>query len=137
MSDIEKQDDETKKNLLINESKLMESLFEKTELFAVNAAMQNTPKFSESQVDSLITGMQDSEKRLYDYNTAILANDHELNKKDHHLKMYLLLAIVLLTLSILFFKDTYLDKWLSFIIGIAGGTGISKLFERNPKSNKE
>lgn len=47
-------------------------------------------------------------------------------KTNRYLVVGGLLAFVLLTLAILFFKDAFLIPWLTFITGLAGGFGIGK-----------
>ena len=120
-----------------NEVKIAESLIEKFEFLSVNQALQNTPKFSESQVDNLIVGMQENDKRIHDYHTSKLEKEHEINKKKHNLIILIFIAYLVSTLIILLFKDAYFDKWLTFTIGLIGGTGISKWLGNNSKTNQE
>ena len=135
MSNIDKQENQIPNNPSVDDLSVTERFFEKMEFMAVNSAMQNLPKFSETQIDNLIEGFQENDKRVYDYHASKLEKEHELKKKSHNMVIYILLVISVITLSILFFKDVYLDKWLSFIIGLIGGTGINKWFS-NTKPDK-
>jgi len=100
------------------------------------------------QKDKLIEGMVESEKNQYNYHLKKLDNDKEVqlrqitaNTAGGRNTTFLITAVLVVALVIsviiLLMKDTFFSQWLSFITGIAGGFGLSKIGPKTAKTNSE
>lgn len=120
----------------------VETMFQELEIMALQKGSRNSldlTKLNEEQINKVLDTMAENEKNAFNYHIKKLeANkDIELRKIDASIidqktrKFLLIGGIVFvlpaITLLILFFKETYFIPWLTFVTGIIGGFGLSKI----------
>jgi hypothetical protein len=125
-------------------SKVSEVLQE-LEIMAMQKGSRNfidTSKFNSNQVDKLLDTLSENEKNAFAYHSKRIdaIKEIELKKIDASvinqktIKIVsigsILFIIPLITLLILFYKETYFIPWLTFLSGILGGFGLSKITSR-------
>ena len=98
-------------------------------------------EFTDSQRDKLLEIISQNEGNAFKYHTKRIEAAERIELKrigastiDRRTRRYIAIFIpsifLIITLCILFFKDDYFDTWLAFLIGLIGGAGGMKLFER-------
>lgn len=133
-------------------SKLTE-MFHQVEMMALSKGNKNSLDFSsmnEKQIDKLIDLMAQNENNAFNYHTKKLETVKEIKLSEHNnssitekTDRYTILSIivgtVLISLIILIFKETFFDKWLTFITGMGAGFGLGKFGKppKKPSSIKE
>lgn len=143
--------EESETSLLSKENQIVQETLEEFLMFekSHNDFSDFLSKLDKDQVDQVLKAASDSDKRHFDYAMAKLKADQELEKDRisgqqldkitrRNALMLIIGFIVVTTLVILLFKDTYFDKWLTFVIGLLGGSGMTALFNKNyPASNSD
>ena len=120
----------------------VQSVLQELEIMALQKGGRNSlglSKFSKDQIDKLLETISENEKNAFAFHTKRIdaINEIELKKIDasvinqRTIKVVLigglLFIVPLITLLILFFKETCFIPWLSFLTGILGGFGLSKI----------
>ncbi|MDP3150002.1 MAG: hypothetical protein Q8N83_12835 [Ignavibacteria bacterium] len=120
----------------------VQAMFQELEIMAMQKGSHNTldiGKFDKEQIDKLLDTLAENEKNAFAFHTKRIdaIKEIELKKIDASvinqktLKIILvgglLIIIPALTMLILFFKETYFIPWLTFLTGILGGFGLSKI----------
>jgi len=131
----------------------MEGVLEELEMFALQRGNQNSfdiSTFNEAQKDKLLEILSINEKNAFDYHTKRIDAIKEIEVKKIDASIVnqkslriLIVAVVItipaITLLILFFKETFFIPWLTFLTGLIGGIGISKIipvfFKQPSKEN--
>jgi hypothetical protein len=121
--------------------KKIQSMFQELEIMAMQKNTRNAidlSKLDKTQIDKVLNTMAENENNAFVFHTKRLdaIKEIELRKIDASVisqnttKIVLigsvLVIIPILTLAILFFKESYFIPWLTFVTGILGGFGISK-----------
>ncbi len=148
MSDIEnaetpsEQSDDEINHLSTNGPKSkMKGVLEEFEMFALQRGSQSNfdiSTLSETQKDKLLDILRINEKNAFDYHTKRIDAIKEIEVKKIDASIVnqkslriLIVAVVItiptITLLILFFKETFFIPWLTFLTGLIGGVGISKI----------
>lgn len=94
--------------------------------------------FNDGQKDALLDILRTNEKNAFDFHTKRVdaIREIEIKKIDASIVnqkslRFLIIAIVvtipIITLLILFYKETFFIPWLTFLTGLIGGVGISKI----------
>ncbi len=117
----------------------IERMIERVEMMALQKGENiDLSVLNDTQRDKILEVMQINEMHAFQYHSKKLDGDKEvklariqagtiIQKSNRDSTLLLILGTIVITLCILFFKDAYLSVWLSFITGLAGGYGISKL----------
>jgi hypothetical protein len=131
----------------------VQGVLEELELFALQKGQQNSidvNKFTDSQKDKLLEILEKNEDNAFKYHDKRLDALKEIEIKridasivnQRTLKLLiigLIIAIPAITLLILFFKETFFIPWLTFLTGLVGGVGISKIipaiYKQPPREN--
>lgn len=122
----------------------IKGVLEEFEMYALQHGNQNLldiAKFSDAQKDKLLEILSVNEKNAFEYHSKRIEaiRDIEVKKIDASivnqktLRILIVSAVVLLpliTLIILFFKESYFIPWLTFLTGLMGGVGISRMISR-------
>lgn len=98
----------------------------------------NFDNLTEKQTDKLIDLAVQNENNGYNYHTKKLDRDTEVRLKiieatssgQRTLRIFFITGVgivALITILILFYKDQYFSSWISFMMGIGGGLGLSKV----------
>ncbi len=93
--------------------------------------------FSEQQTDKLLDILAKNEDNAFNYHSKKLdtikevelkrIDNSSINQKTLRWIAYgVLFAVPLITILLMFYKDEYFVPWLTFLAGLAGGTGINK-----------
>ncbi len=141
-------------------NKKMQEVMQELEIMAMQKGSRNSldiSKFDKGQIDKLLESVSENEKNAFAFHTKRIEAIKEIEIKRINASIInqktiktiliggLLIIIPSLTVLILFFKETYFIPWLTFLTGIIGGMGISKvassLFKqpesKNPLNNEE
>jgi len=119
----------------------MKGVLEELEMFALQRGSQSSfdiSTFNEAQKDKLLDILSINEKNAFDYHTKRIdaIKEIEVKKIDASivnqkslriLIVAIVITIPIITLLILFFKETFFIPWLTFLTGLIGGVGISKI----------
>ncbi len=120
----------------------VKAMFQELEIMAMQKGDRNTldiSKLSKEQIDKILDTMAENEKNAFAFHSKRLdaIKEIELRKIDASVINQKILKFVLIgvlifilpaiTLLILFFKDTFFIPWLTFLTGILGGFGLSKI----------
>jgi len=119
----------------------VQGVLEELELFALQKGQQNSidvNKFNDSQKDKLLDILEKNEDNAFKYHEKRLDALKEIEIKrieasivnQKTLKLLIIgiiIAIPAITLLILFYKESFFIPWLTFLTGLAGGVGISKI----------
>ncbi|MEA5259462.1 hypothetical protein VB264_16805 [Arcicella aquatica] len=116
------------------------AMFQELEIMAMQKGGKSTldlSKLDKEQVDKVLNTMAENEKNAFTFNSARLdaIKEIELKKIDasvinqktfRYVLLGVLIVMPIITILILFFKETFFIPWLTFLTGIAGGFGLSK-----------
>jgi hypothetical protein len=116
-------------------------VLEELELITLQKSQQSNidvNKFNDEQKNKLLDILGQNEKNAFDYHTKRIDAIKEIEIKridasiinQKTLKLLIIgiiIAIPAITLLILFYKETFFIPWLTFLTGLAGGVGISKI----------
>lgn len=148
MSNIEPidSDDQKKGNSEIGSPQLpknkVQAMFQELEIMAMQKGVRSTfdlSKLDKQQLDKVLDTMAENEKNAFSYHSKKLDAIKEIelrridasviNQKTVKIVLIGVLIFVLpvITLLILFFKDTFFIPWLTFLTGMLGGFGLSKV----------
>lgn len=143
--------DNTSSNIdprIISRSTGMENVFEELTMMAMRKKDSglDISNLNSNQVDKLLDTMAKNEENMFAYHTKKLDIQKEVKFKEigasivgEHTNRYVylcvLLLIGLLTILIMLLQEKYFMPWLTFLTGLAGGFGISKI--PNKKFNKQ
>ncbi len=120
----------------------MRATFHELEIMAMQKGSRNTldlNKLDKDQIDKVLDTMAENEKNAFAFHSKRLDAIKEIelrkieasviNQKTLKFVLIGVLIFVLpaITLLILFFKDTFFIPWLTFLTGILGGLGLSKI----------
>jgi hypothetical protein len=120
----------------------VQSIFQELEIMSMQKGSRNSldlSKLDKAQIDKVLDTMAENEKNAFAFHTKRLdaIKEIELRKIDASvinqktLKIVLiggvLIIIPTITLSILFYKENFFIPWLTFLTGILGGLGLSKV----------
>ncbi|HNS29002.1 MAG TPA: hypothetical protein PKL52_00580 [Tenuifilaceae bacterium] len=119
----------------------MKGVLEEFEMFALQRGSQSSfdiSTFNETQKDKLLDILSTNEKNAFDFHTKRIDAIKEIEVKKIDASIVnqkslriIIIAIVItipaITLIILFFKETFFIPWLTFLTGLIGGVGISKI----------
>lgn len=119
----------------------MKEVLEEFEMFALQRGSQSgidISTFNDEQKNKLLEILSDNERNAFDFHTKRIdaIKDIEIKKIDASivnqkslriLIVTVVIVIPLITILILFFKDTFFIPWLTFLTGLLGGFGISKI----------
>jgi hypothetical protein len=120
----------------------VQAMFQELEIMALQKGSRNSldlSKLDKEQIDKVLDTMAENEKNAFAFHTKRLdaIKEIELRKIDASvinqktLKFVLIGVLIFvlpaITLFILFFKDTFFVPWLTFMTGILGGFGLSKI----------
>ncbi len=125
-----------------NNSRKMQSVLQELQIMATQKSSRggfDISKFDKEQVDKLLDTVSENEKNAFQFHTKRLDAIKEIelerikassiNKRT--VKFVAIGAIIfvlpIITILILFFKDAFFIPWLTFLTGILGGFGISKM----------
>ncbi len=131
----------------------VQNMFQELEIMAMQKGNRNSldlSKLDKEQIDKVLETMSENEKNSFAFHTKRLdaIKEIELRKIEASVinqktfKVVLIGAILIilpaLTVAILFFKETYFIPWLTFLTGILGGFGLSKVTSGilNPSETK-
>lgn len=116
------------------------SILQELEVLALSKNRNNgldLSNFSEKQTDKLLDILAKNEENAFNYHTKKLdtlkeveikrIDSSSINQKTLRWIAYgVVIAIPLITILLMFYKDEYFVPWLTFLAGLAGGTGINK-----------
>ena len=119
----------------------VQSIFHELEIMAMQKGGRNSldlNRLSGEQIDKVLDTMAENEKNAFAYHSKKLdaIKEIELRKIDSsvinqrtikYLLVGLMLGALTITILILFFKEKYFISWLTFLTGILGGFGLSRL----------
>jgi hypothetical protein len=120
----------------------VQAMFQELEIMAMQKGSRNSldlSKLDKNQIDKVLDTMAENEKNAFAFHSKRLdaIKEIELRKIDASvinqktLKFVLIGVLIfilpLITLLILFFKETFFIPWLTFLTGIVGGFGLSKI----------
>lgn len=120
----------------------VQAMFQELEIMAMQKGGRNSLDLSildKEQIDKVLDTMAENEKNAFAFHSKRLdaIKEIELRKIDASvinqktLKFVLIGVLIFvlpaITLLILFFKDTFFIPWLTFLTGILGGFGLSKI----------
>lgn len=120
----------------------IQTMFQELEIMAMQKGSNNSldlSKLDKKQVDKVLDTMAENEKNAFVYHTKKLdaIKEIELRRIDASvinqktLKFVLIgvtmVVLPVITILILFYKDAFFIPWLTFLTGILGGFGLSKM----------
>lgn len=123
-------------------SKKMQSVLQELQIMATQKSSRgglDISKFDKEQVDKLLETVSENERNAFQFHTKKLDAIKEIelerikassiNKRTVKFVAIRTIIFVLpiITILILFFKDNFFIPWLTFLTGILGGFGISKV----------
>ncbi|WP_044171660.1 hypothetical protein [Flectobacillus major] len=130
----------------------VKAMFQELEIMATQKGSKSTfdlSKLDKDQVDKVLNMMAESEKNAFTFSSERLEaiKEIELKKIDasvinqktfRYVLLGVLVVLPIITILILFFKETFFIPWLTFLTGIAGGFGLSKVTKDvlKPQSTK-
>ncbi len=138
-----------------HESKLS-AFLQETTLSAISQSRNgglDLSRLNDAQMDKVIEIAHLNEQNSFEYHNKKTEADKEVRlaeinsgpvifKHFSRAALAIILFITIITLCILFFKDQYFNVWLSFLTGVFGGFGLSKMVPskqattQNPSSNQ-
>ncbi len=120
----------------------VEAMFQELEIMAMQKGNSNSldfTKLDKEQIDKVLDTMAENEKNAFAFHTKRIdaikeielrkINASVINQKTFKFVLIGVLIFVLpaITLLILFYKETFFIPWLTFLTGIFGGFGLSKI----------
>lgn len=128
----------------------MEGMFEELTMMAMRKKDSglDISNLSPGQVDKLLDTMAKNEENMFAYHTKKLETQKEIKFKEigasivgEHTNRYVyiggLFIVALLTILIMVLQEKYFMNWLTFLTGLAGGFGLSKIpSKKNKTKNK-
>lgn len=129
----------------------MENIFEELTMMAMRKKDSglDISNLNTNQVDKLLDTMAKNEENMFAYHTKKLDTKKEIRFKEigasivnEHTNRYVyigaLILVALLTILIMVLQEKYFMSWLTFLTGLAGGFGISKIpINKNTKNTLE
>jgi|GEM_PF-2776749 len=128
----------------------MENIFEELTMMAMRKKDSglDISNLNPNQVDKLLDTIAKNEENMFAYHSKKLDTQKEIKFKeigasivDEHTNRYVCLAalllVALLTILIMLLQEKYFMPWLTFLTGLAGGFGISKIPNKRSKSKKQ
>ncbi len=130
----------------------VQSVLQELEVMAMQKGSRNSldiSKLDKGQIDKLLDTLSENEKNAFAFHTQRIDAIKEIELKridasvinQKTIKVVLigglLIVVPAITLLILFYKETYFIPWLTFLTGILGGFGLSKVASnifRQPES---
>ncbi|HEX8563605.1 MAG TPA: hypothetical protein VF676_11555 [Flavobacterium sp.] len=123
--------------------KQVKHMLQEIEVMAMQRMNKNSFDMSSletHQVDKVLETMHTNEQNAFEYHKAKLSTYKEIRLKEigasviteknhRYFGLALIGLLSLITLLILFFKDSYFITWMTFIAGLLAGKGLSKLTE--------
>lgn len=136
--------------LIVEPKSKVQEIFSQLEFMALHKEGKGGLDFSKldkEQTDKVLDTLLLNEKNAFTYHTKRLESQTEIElkridasivteKTNRYSIIFALIGIVLITLLILIFKETFFIPWLSFITGIAGGFGLGKVNFNSSSSTK-
>lgn len=130
-------------------SEKIDRVFEQVEMMALHKGDGldfNT--LNDGQKDKVLEVMQTNEDHAFEYNTQKLQNDKEIKLAkinagifNHRTNRYTFIsisaALFIVTVLILFFKESFFNQWITFITGLIGGSLGGYGYAKNSKNNVE
>ena len=128
----------------------VQTVFQELQFMAMQKGTPNQfdlNKLDKEQLDRVLNTMAENEKNAYLFHTKKIdaIKEIELRKIDASvinqntikvvLTGVLLIVLPIITLVILLYKETFFIPWLTFLTGMLGGLGISKIAESFFKEN--
>lgn len=122
--------------------KKVQAVMEELEIMAMQRGSGNSldiSKLDKEQIDKLLDTLSENEKNAFAFHTKRIDAIKEIELKridasvinQKTIKVVLigglLIIVPAITLLILFYKETYFIPWLTFLTGILGGLGLSKV----------
>lgn len=118
-----------------------QSIFQELEVLSMQKGLKDNidlSKFSPKQIDKLLETLSENEKNAFNFHSKRIDAIKEIelskisastvNQKTLRIAIIgLLLALPLITLLILFYKENFFIPWLTFLTGLLGGIGLSKI----------
>lgn len=97
---------------------------------------------SPEQIDKMLKSADEAAKRKHEFEMAQLnankqlekdrISGEQIEKKTRKYSILILIsAFLLVTLIILIFKDEFVDKWFTLIIGLIGGSGLTTIYNKS------
>jgi hypothetical protein len=131
----------------VEPKKKFEEVFEQLEMMSVNRGGIDFNNLSDAHRTSMLDVLKQNEDHAYEYHKQKLSNEREIKLARikagiFSLKTNRIIVIVgftilaILTMCILFFKDTFFNLWVSFVTGLIGGGGAGYGYGKS-KSSKE
>lgn len=119
----------------------MQGILEELEVLALHKGKSggiDLSNFTEQQTDKLLDILSKNEDNAFAFHTERLKASKEieikridsttLNQKTIRIIVIgLMVSIPVVTLLIMFYRQEYFIPWLTFLAGLAGGTGINKI----------
>lgn len=120
----------------------VEAIFQELEIMAMQKGNSNSfdfTKLDKEQIDRVLETMAENEKNAFAFHTKRINAIKEIelrridasviNQKTFKFVLIGVLIFILpaITLLILFYKETFFIPWLTFLTGILGGFGLSKI----------
>lgn len=120
----------------------VQSVLQELEIMAMQKGSRNSldiSKLDKGQIDKLLDTLSENEKNAFAFHTKRIDAIKEIELKridasvinQKTIKVVLigglLIVVPAITLLILFYKETYFIPWLTFLTGILGGFGLSKV----------
>ena len=130
----------------------VQSVLQELEIMAMQKGSRNSldiSKLDKGQIDKLLDTLSENEKNAFAFHAKRIDAIKEIELKridasvinQKTIKVVLigglLIVVPAITLLILFYKETYFIPWLTFLTGILGGFGLSKVTSnifRQPES---
>lgn len=120
----------------------MHAMFQELEVMAMQRGARNSldiSKLDKEQIDRVLETMAENEKNAFAFHTKRIDAIKEIelrrieasviNQRTSKIVLIGISIVVLplITLLILFFKESFFIPWLTFLTGIFGGFGLSKV----------
>ncbi|AEV32867.1 hypothetical protein Oweho_1888 [Owenweeksia hongkongensis DSM 17368] len=131
-------------------SSKVEGMLEQFEMFAMQQKGAknsfDTSKFTPQQTDKLLDILATNEDNAYKFHNKRLdtvekiqlkaIESSTINQKTIRYGLVgIIIAVPIITILILFFKENYFIPWLTFMTGLAGGFGLSKVSKHISKGS--
>lgn len=123
-------------------SKKMQSVLQELKIMATQKSSRggfDISKFDKEQVDKLLDTVSENEKNAFQFHIKRIDAIKEIeleriktssiNKRTVKFVAIggIIFVLPIITMLILFFKETFFIPWLTFLTGILGGFGVSKM----------
>ena len=130
----------------------VQAFLQELEIMAMQKGSRNSldiSKLDKGQIDKLLESISENEKNAFAFHTKRIDAIKEIelkridasviNQKTFKIVLIgsVLIIIPTITILILFFKETYFIPWLTFLTGILGGFGLSKVTSNILKPKEE